>query len=128
MKQSKHADCNEALSEIKPMAVTDPFAVKYLVFVYTAFGLNQNATEVLENTFEQHGDRPDLGEQLFFAYVREGKTLRQQTQALHLYKVHERDIYAQWAVQSMYLVSKTLKFKTKIMDIANLILLKLMKE
>ena len=52
MKQSKHADCNEALSEIKPMAVTDPFAVKYLVFVYTAFGLNQNATEVLENTFE----------------------------------------------------------------------------
>ena len=98
------------------------------MFVYTAFGLNSNATEILESTFDYHSDRPDLGEQLFFAYVREGKTLRQQTQALHLYKVHEKDIYAQWAVQSMFLVSKTLKFKTKIMDIAHLILLKLMKE
>ena len=62
MKQGKHADCNEALNEIKPGTVTDPFAVKYLVFVYTAFGLNANATELLENTWEQHSDRPDLGE------------------------------------------------------------------
>ena len=77
MKQGKHADCNDILADIRPQSVSDPFAVKYLVFIYTAFGQNANATEVLENAFEVHSDRPDLGEQLFFAYVREGKLLKQ---------------------------------------------------
>ena len=77
MKQGKHADCNELITEIKLTAITDPFPVKYLVFILTAFGQNENATAVLETAFEIHSDRPDLGEQLFFAYVREGKTLKQ---------------------------------------------------
>ena len=106
MKQGKHADCDEIVSEIRPTSITDPFAVKYLVFIYTAFGQNENATEALENAFEIHSDRPDLGEQLFFSYVREAKTLKQQNQGLHLYKVHNKDIYAQWAVHSMLLISK----------------------
>ena len=37
-------------------------------------------------------------------------------------------IYAQWAVESMFHISLSLKFKTKILDIAYLLLLKLMKE
>lgn len=37
-------------------------------------------------------------------------------------------MYAQWAVESMYLISLTLRFETKILDIAYLLLLKLMKE
>ena len=33
-----------------------------------------------------------------------------------------------WAIESMYLLSITLKFETKILDIAYLLLMKLMKE
>lgn len=54
--------------------------------------------------------------------------LRQQNQALHLYKITDKEQYALWAVESMYLISMTLKFETKILDIAYLLLLKLMKE
>ena len=66
---------------MKPLTLnlTDPFAVRHLVFIFTAFSQNANATHVLENAFEVHSDRHDLGEQLFFAYVREGKTVQQQT-------------------------------------------------
>lgn len=45
-----------------------------------------------------------------------------------LYKAHQTDIYAQWAVESMYLISLNLKFETKVLDIAYLLMLKLMKE
>ena len=38
------------------------------------------------------------------------------------------DIYAMWAIESMYLLSITLRFETKILDIAYLLLMKLMKE
>jgi hypothetical protein len=72
--------------------------------------------------------KKDLHEQLFYSYVREGKLLKQQNQALTLYKQHQSDIYAQWAVESMYLISLNLKFETKVLDIAYLLMLKLMKE
>ena len=42
--------------------------------------------------------------------------------------MHTKEIYAQWAVETMFLISLTLKFETKILDIAYLLLLKLMKE
>lgn len=45
-----------------------------------------------------------------------------------LYKVFQKDLYAQWAVESMYEISQTLKFETKILDIAYLLMLKMMKE
>ena len=47
---------------------------------------------------------------------------------MNLYKHHKKDLYAQWAVESMYLISLTLRFETKLLDIAYLLLLKLMKE
>jgi hypothetical protein len=45
-----------------------------------------------------------------------------------LYKQFQQEIYAQWAVESMYLISLNLKFETKVLDIAYLLMLKLMKE
>ena len=45
-----------------------------------------------------------------------------------MYKNFQRDIHALWAVESMYLISLNLKFETKILDIAYLLMLKLMKE
>ena len=128
MKQGKHTESQELLAEIKTTQQRDHNAVKYLVIIYTAFGWNERATQLLESVQSIHGDRPDLGEQLFFSYVREGKLLKQQNQGLHLYKVHAKEIYAMWAVESMYLISLSLRFETKILDIAYLLLLKLMKE
>jgi hypothetical protein len=65
---------------------------------------------------------------LFCSFVREGKLLKQQNQALSLYKQYQREDHAQWAVESMYLISLNLKFETKVLDIAYLLMLKLMKE
>ena len=65
------------MAEIKPMNQKEPHTIKYLVFVFTAFGQNEDATKLLEAVQPNHGDRADLGEQLFFSYVREGKLLKQ---------------------------------------------------
>ena len=40
MKLDKHSECMELLHELKPMRQTDPVIVKYLVFIFTAFGQN----------------------------------------------------------------------------------------
>eukprot|EP00347_Sterkiella_histriomuscorum_P000542 403375452 len=85
-------------------------------------------TNLLEYVLSINLDSEELCEELFFSYVRENKLLKQQNQALQLYKTFQRDIHAQWAVESMYLISLNLKFETKILDIAYLLMLKLMKE
>ena len=47
---------------------------------------------------------------------------------MHLYEVHSHIKFAEWAVESMFLVSVSLDFETKVLDIAYLLLLKIMKE
>ena len=99
MKIGKHQECEDILGDIKPMSQRDPNTIKYLVFIYTAFGRNEEATLLLEKFKEEvkehnKNNRQDLNEQLFFSYVREGKLLKQQNQGLHLYKEHTKDIYA----------------------------------
>ena len=128
MKTDRLAECEEIVSDMKSQRHSDPYAVLYLVYIYTAFSQSEQATKLLESVQTQLGERQDIGEQLFFSYVREGKLLKQQNQALHLYKVHSKEHYAMWAVESMYLISLNLRFETKILDIAYLLLLKLMKE
>lgn len=91
-------------------------------------GRYTEATEVLEFVLEMFPSNKDLSEALFFSYVREAKLLKQQNQALTLYKAHQQENHAQWAVESMYLISLNLKFETKVLDIAYLLMLKLMKE
>ena len=76
MKTGKHQDCQDLLTEIKPSRQQDPFVIKYLINIYTAFGQNAEATQLLEGVQSIHGERQDLGEQLFFSYVREGKLLK----------------------------------------------------
>lgn len=102
--------------------------MKLLVLTLVKLGMNADCTKMLEHAQHAHTTRVDINEQLFFAYVRESKLLKQQNQALHLYKFSDKELYAQWAVESMTLISSTLKFETKILDIAYLLLLKLMKE
>jgi len=45
-----------------------------------------------------------------------------------MYEDFGRPRYAEWSIESMYLITATLKGETKILDIAYLLLLKLMKE
>ncbi len=75
---------------------------------------------MLEQILSIFKDKQELQEELFYSYVREGKLLKQQNQALTLYKAHQEEIHAQWAVESMYLISLNLKFETKVLDIAHL--------
>ena len=91
-------------------------------------GMFQETTNLLEFVLNLHSEEDELQEELFFSYVREAKVLKQQNQALSMYKQFQKDIHAEWAVESMYLISLNLKFETKILDIGYLLLLKLMKE
>ena len=77
MKLDRHEECKQILTEFKPQNQKDPITIKYIVWIYTAFGWNDKATELLEAVKDIHGDKQDLGEQLFFSYVREGKLLKQ---------------------------------------------------
>jgi hypothetical protein len=47
---------------------------------------------------------------------------------LNLYKAHNINLFAEWSVESMYLIHKNLKVETKILDIAYLVILKIMKD
>ena len=60
--------------------------------------------------------------------MRRGMFQECQNQGLSLYKVHMKEWYALWAIETMYLIRLTLPFETKLMDIAYLLLLKLAKE
>ena len=62
MKLGKHQECTDLMAEIKPMNQKEPHTIKYLVFVFTAFGQNEDATKLLEAVQPNHGDRADLGE------------------------------------------------------------------
>ena len=128
-KNGKQSESKDLLAEIKATGNRDPVAIKYHSFIYTELQQNDKAVEILEGGLNAHPQHRDLGDQLFFAYVRSNeKLLKQQNKALDLYKEHQDVIYAQWAVESMFHISLSLKFKTKILDIAYLLLLKLMKE
>ena len=96
--------------------------------IYNELGRHDDATLILEGITQMYPGKRELNELLFFSYVRQGDLLKQQNQALTLYKSHQEAIHAQWAVESMYLISLNLKFETKVLDIAYLLMLKLMKE
>lgn len=128
MKTQRQQEAVEIANEIKQNKPSDPTVAKYLVYVLNDLGQYQEVTQLLEFVIGINLDNEELQEELFFSYVREGKLLKQQNQALQLYKTFQRDIHALWAVESMYLISLNLKFETKILDIAYLLMLKLMKE
>jgi tetratricopeptide (TPR) repeat protein len=99
-----------------------------LALIYTEAGQHHEATDILEHTYLMNQDNEDIGRDLFYSYVRENKLLKQQNHALMLYKHFEHEIYALWAVETMYLIKLSIKnFETKILDIAYLLLLKVMK-
>ena len=128
MKTQRVAEAQDIIAEFKVNRPSEPVLAKYLVHVYNDLAQYDQTTALLEYVVKVHMDHEEMQEELFFAYVRENKLLKQQNQALQLYKQFQRDVHALWAVESMYLISLNLKFETKILDIAYLLMLKLMKE
>ena len=59
--------------------------------------------------------------------MREGKLLERQNVALALYKKTNMPLHALWAIESMYQISQNFK-ESKVLDIAYLLLLNIMKE
>ena len=114
--------------EVKVTKPTNPEICKYLAMIYTESNKFTEATTILENSHFMNPDHEEIGRDLFFSYVRENKLLKQQNHALMLYKQFENETYALWAVETMYLIKLSIKnFETKILDIAYLLLLKVMK-
>ena len=74
----KPEECLDLLKEIKPVKMTDPVIVKLLVLAMIKLGMNAETTQMLEHAQAKNDQRIDINEQLFFAYVRENKLLKQQ--------------------------------------------------
>lgn len=127
LKQGKTQECHDILADFRGQKPMDSQTAIYLSYIYNELGRHADATTVLEVAANDFKKR-QLNELLFFAYVRQGNLLKQQNQALQLYKNHQEALHAQWAVESMYLISLNLKFETRVLDIAYLLMLKLMKE
>ena len=128
LRTNRQQDCLDILNDYKSPKPQDSQTATYLVLIYESLGRYSDATQVLIDILVIFPNHKQLSELLFFSYVREGKLLKQQNQALNLYKQHQEAIHAQWAVESMYLISLNLKFETKVLDIAYLLMLKMMKE
>ena len=77
-KSDKQQECLDLMLEIKPLKQTDPVIVKFLVLIFTGYGMNSECTKMLEGAQAVHQQRIDINEQLYFAYVRENLLLRQQ--------------------------------------------------
>ena len=128
MKLKKPTEGLDLAAEVKATKPKNAILCKYLALIYTEGGQYSEATSILEDTYISNPEDEDIGQDLFFSYVRENKLLKQQNHALLLYKNFEKEIYALWAVETMYLIKLSIKnFETKILDIAYLLLLKVMK-
>jgi hypothetical protein len=102
----KYQECIETINEIKPFKQTDPNTVAYICEIFTGFGQNANATKLLEQVKDTQKNNEKIQKQLFFAYVRENKILKQQGQSLYLYKQFNKEFFAEWSIESMFLISK----------------------
>ena len=94
LKSNKNGECMELLQEIKTNKPSDPVTAKYLLTIYNEMGMYHETTSLLEYVLSINLDNEELCEELFFSYVRESKLLKQQNQALQLYKTFQRDIHA----------------------------------
>lgn len=89
LKTGKQAECLETLADYKSVKPQDSSTAKYLVSIYNNLGRYSETTQTLEYVLSLFPNSRDLSEQLFYSYVREGKLLKQQNQALTLYKGHQ---------------------------------------
>lgn len=74
----KANETGDIITELKTNRPSDPVIVKYLIQVYNDLGQYSESTSLLEYALTMSLDNEELCEELFFAYVREGKLLKQQ--------------------------------------------------
>jgi predicted Zn-dependent protease len=78
MKTNRQQEAIEIVNELRQNRPSDPTIAKYLVYVLNDLGLYSETTTLLEYVMTVNLDNEELSEELFFAYVREGKLLKQQ--------------------------------------------------
>lgn len=66
----------DIISEYKTSKPQDSETVKYLVHIYNNMGRYSEATATLESAIDMFHTNKELGEALFFSYVREAKLLK----------------------------------------------------
>ncbi len=77
VKIQKGNETGDIIAEMKQNRPSDPVIVKHLIQVYNDLGQYSEATSLLEYALTMSLDNEELCEELFFAYVREGKLLKQ---------------------------------------------------
>ena len=77
IRMQRPQDTGDLINELRMNKPSDPVIVKYLIQVYNELGTYSEATGLLEYALTMSLDNEELCEELFFAYVREGKLLKQ---------------------------------------------------
>lgn len=78
MKTARQQDAIDIVNELRANKPSDPTIAKYLVYVLNDLGQYTETTSLLEYVMTINLDNEELQEELFFAYVRESKLLKQQ--------------------------------------------------
>jgi hypothetical protein len=90
--------------------------------------MDDDCIRMLQSSTKKYPTDFGLVELLFFAYIRAFKFLEAQTTALYLFKETNQWHYALWTVQAMVLINDSVRFSLKILEIANLIMVRLRKD
>ena len=75
LKTDKENEARELLNEIKMTGNRDPIAIKYHSYIFRDLQMNDKAIELLEGSHTQHPLNRELGDQLFYAFVRSNEKL-----------------------------------------------------
>ena len=94
LKVGKQQDAIDILNEYKQIKASDTQTAMYQASVFTGLGRYSDSTALLEYILNIFPSKKSLQEELFYSYVREGKLLKQQNQALTMYKNSQLEIYA----------------------------------
>ncbi len=76
IKQNKVLEAQDLLVEVKQAKPSDTITAKYLIEAFNDLGQYSDTTGILEYVLELSTENEELGEELFFSYVRENKLLK----------------------------------------------------
>jgi tetratricopeptide (TPR) repeat protein len=108
LKWGKVAESKETLKEASSVREhRDPTVCLYLVRLWTHFGESVKALKFLQNVEANFYMHEEVQKHLFYSYVRAGKLMKQQSQSLELYKRFTNPQYAEWSIESMFLLFRT---------------------
>lgn len=124
LKMHKTADCVELMETIGLTAAEDNEALEIFIHLYKMLRQHDKVTELYQEAFKLFATEK-RGRALYEYYGYQFKFLEQQKLSLKLYKLYRNLEYAEWTAFSMIVMSEIEPKHTKMLEIANLLYIKI---